>query len=102
MQLVPPMRARLPVLALAFAATVAALALSTASAAGDGAHTTCRAQRWCTITAAGEASSIARRYAMGNVPRGTELAITQDYVSQRQVGGEILDGELAGACAWSQ
>jgi hypothetical protein len=102
MQLVPSMRVRPSLFALALAAVIAGLALSTSAAAGDGAPTTCRAVKWCTITAAGEASSIAAQYAIGNVRRGTELAITQDYVSQRQVGGEILSGVMAGVCAWSQ
>ena len=96
------MRARIIVFALALGAAAGLLAVSGAAAAGVNAPTSCRAAQWCTITAAGISSSVAAQFAIGNVPRGTTLAITQDDVKHRQVGGQIVDGEMAGTCAWSQ
>jgi hypothetical protein len=95
------MRARFAAFAAALAAVSAAAAVPSAGA-GAGAPTSCRAAHWCTITSDGISSSVAAQFAIGNVPRGTGLAITQDDVKHQQVGGQIIDGELAGTCAWSQ
>lgn len=80
----------------------AATGLAPRGSAAAGAPTTCRAARWCTITAAGDSSPQATQFAIGNVRAGTVLAITQNDVKHRQVGGEIVSGELYGLCAWSQ
>jgi hypothetical protein len=85
-----------------FALASVTLALLATTAFGGPSPTTCRAVHWCTITAAGDSSSTATQFAIGNVPSGTVLAITQQFPQFRQVGGEILSGELQGVCAWSQ
>ena len=94
------MRARILLFLMALGAVAAGLAPGGSAAAG--APTTCRAIHWCTITAAGDSSPNATQFAIGNVRAGTVLAITQDDVKHRQVGGEIVSGELDGLCAWSQ
>ena len=93
-------RARILLFLVALGATGVSLAPGGSSAAG--APTTCRAVHWCTITAAGDSSPLATQFAIGNVPAGTVLAITQNDVKHSQVGGEISSGELTGLCAWSQ
>jgi hypothetical protein len=80
----------------------AASALTLSGAAGAGPATSCHAAQWCTITSNGISNSVAAQFAIGNVSRGTVLAITQDEVRYRQIGGQIANGELAGTCAWSQ
>ena len=96
------MRARIIVFAILLGAVWAAVASPGTGADGAPAPTSCRAQQWCTITAAGISSSVAAQFAIGNVRRGTVLAITQYDIKHRQVGGQIVDGDMAGTCAWSQ
>jgi hypothetical protein len=96
------MRAR-TIIPLLLALGVAAAALGAGTAAfGAGGPTVCRAAQWCTITASGDSVPNATQFAIGNVRRGTVMAITNWDVKHRQVGGEILTGELYGLCAWSQ
>jgi len=96
------MRARVLVFAVLLAATWAAVGSVGTGADGAPAPTSCRANQWCTITAAGISSSVAAQFAIGNVTRGTVLAVTQYDTRHRQIGGRIVDGDMAGTCAWSQ
>jgi hypothetical protein len=87
----------------AAALSLAAGSSAASGAAGSGAAiATCNQSRWCTITASGDVTQFASQLAIGNVSAGTELAVTQDNLGQNQVGGEILNGSLAGSCGWSQ
>lgn len=62
----------------------------------------CVQPEWCTVTAAGYKSPVAAQFAVGNVSSGTKLAVTQPAARERELGGEIVEGRLARACAWSQ
>jgi hypothetical protein len=96
------MRARILLLLIALGAVAASLLPGSPAASGAGGPTVCRAVRWCTITASGDSEPNATQFAIGNVRRGTVMAITSWDTKHRQVGGEILSGELYGLCAWSQ
>jgi hypothetical protein len=90
-------------LCLAAAGTAAWIILSAASAtASTVAVSVCHESRWCTVTASGDVMPGASQLAIGNVGHGTELAVTQVNVGQRQLGGEVLSGSLLGICVWSQ
>ncbi len=81
----------------------AVLSVHLAGATADGvALSTCNQARWCTVTASGIVTSLASQLAIGNVEAGTPLAVTQNDVKHRQLGGQILRGSLSGTCAWSQ
>ena len=96
------MKTRTSVLLVACLAVVGALVGSSVVAAGAGIPTTCQAKAWCTVTAYGVSSPEAAQYAIGNVPAGSVLGVTQYDAKHRQIGGEILGGVLRGTCAWSQ
>jgi hypothetical protein len=95
-------RAFIIVVCVLLGAAAAAFALAGPLAAGAAAPTSCRAAQWCTITSNGISNAVAAQFAIGNVPRGTALAVTQNEIKYRQIGGQIVDGEMAGTCAWSQ
>ena len=54
----------------------------------------CRERGWCTVTASGYVTPTASQLAIGNVSGGTQLAVTQVNLGQRQVGGQVLGGSL--------
>jgi hypothetical protein len=87
--------------AAALGAAALTLSLYGTASAGVGVAT-CNQARWCTITASGDVEQYASQLAIGNVPAGTSLAVTQEQIGQQQVGGEILGGSLNGTCGWSQ
>jgi len=95
------MRARILLVVVALGAVALTAAPAGHATAGVGVAT-CRARQWCTVTAAGDSSPLASQFAIGNVTTGTALAVTQDDIKHRQVGGEVLGGNLRGTCAWSQ
>jgi len=96
------MRARIVVFAILLGTAWAAVASAGTGADGAPAPTSCRAQQWCTITAAGISSSVAAQFAIGNVTRGTVLAVSEYDIKHRQVAGQVLGGDMDGTCAWSQ
>jgi hypothetical protein len=85
----------------ALGAVAVTLALQASATAGVGVAT-CNQVRWCTVTASGDVTEDASQLAIGNASAGTALAVTQENIGQQQVGGELLDGSLAGSCGWSQ
>jgi hypothetical protein len=87
--------------AAALAAAAVTLVLQATADAGAG-IATCNQLQWCTVTASGDVTQYASQLAIGNASAGTALAVTQENIGQQQVGGEILDGSLAGSCVWSQ
>jgi hypothetical protein len=95
-------KARLLMTAAAIA-VVALLSLPGSGAtAGGVAVSTCHEQIWCTVTSSSDVTQTASQLAIGNVRAGTGLAVTQIDTGQRQVGGQVLGGTLAGNCVWSQ
>jgi len=97
------MNARTYALTLAFALVAVGSAISAVATTGARAAAsvfTCNQVHWCTVTASGDATSTASQLAIGNVSAGTGLAVVLSEYQQH--GGEILDGDLRGLCAWSQ
>ena len=85
------------------AGLVAAVAFLAASGADAGVGVaTCNQARWCTVTSSGYVTAFASQLAIGNAEAGTALAVTEDSVGQKQLGGQFLNGRLAGLCGWSQ
>ena len=71
---------------LSAAALGAALLLSlygTAGASVGVGVATCNQAHWCTITASGDVEQGASQLAIGNVPAGTALAVTQEQIGQQ-------------------
>ena len=95
------MKVRKLLCAAALGAAAFTLALYGTASAGVG-LATCNQEHWCTITASGDVEQGASQLAIGNVPAGTALAVTQGQIGQQQVGGQILGGSLKGSCGWSQ
>jgi hypothetical protein len=95
------MKVRKPLCVAALGAAALMLSLYGTASAGVG-LATCNQAHWCTITASGDVEQGASQLAIGNVPAGTALAVTQEQIGQQQVGGQILGGSLKGTCGWSQ
>jgi hypothetical protein len=94
---------KVPKLLCVAALGAAAMMLSLYGTASAGVGlATCNQAHWCTITASGDVEQGASQLAIGNVPAGTALAVTQEQIGQQQVGGQILGGSLKGTCGWSQ
>jgi hypothetical protein len=88
-------------LALALVAVgLAIAAVATTSARGGGNVFICNHARWCTMTASGDVTPTASQLAIGNVRAGIGLAV--ELNAHQEYGGEIVDGNLRGLCAWSQ
>ncbi len=97
------MRTARSFLSVAAVVVLAWLLSAGASATASGvAVSTCHERHWCTVTASGDVTPTASQLAIGNVSSGTGLAVTQVNVGQRQLGGQVLGGSLAGSCVWSQ
>jgi hypothetical protein len=94
-----PLTAR-PAIALLGAALLIAQAASAHASPAPLAY--CNQTRWCTVTASSNVTPTASQLAIGNVRGGTKLAVTAVDTGQKQIGGQILSGTLAGVCGWSQ